>query len=126
MGNGTMALKRMVMELGMGTDLKGESHTKAACRAVHNALRQNSLSVYEAFGVDREDMVVEIIVGVQNPDAVDTDKVAAELPYGRRTVRVEKGGMDTPKDHGDGFTVMANAAIIVFLDLPEGQECVAA
>ncbi|EFL89103.1 Lin0512 family protein [Ahrensia sp. R2A130] len=119
-----MPLKRMVMELGMGTDLQGESHTKASCRAVHNALRQNSLSVYEAFGVDREDMVVEIIVGVADPEAVDTEKVAAELPYGRRTVRVEKGGMDTPKEDGGGFTVMANAAIIVFLDLPEGKDWV--
>ena len=118
-----MALKRMVMQLGMGTDLQGEDHTKAACRAVHNALRQNSLHVYDAFGVSREAMVVEIIVGAAKPEAVDADAVAAMLPYGSCTVRVEAGGMDTPKEDG-GFTVMANAAVIVFLDLPDGKEWV--
>ena len=116
-----MALKRMVMELGMGTDLQGENYTKAACRAVHNALRQNSLHVYDAFGVSRDEMVVEIIIGVAKPDQVDVDEVSKMLPYGSRTVRVEAGGMDTPKESG-GVTVMANAAIIVFLDLPEGKK----
>ena len=115
-----MALKRMVMQLGMGTDLQGENYTKAACRAVHNALRQNSLHVYDAFGVSRDDMVVEIVVAVAEPDKVDVDAVADMLPYGSRSVRVEEGGMDTPKEAG-GVTVMANAAIIVFLDLPEGK-----
>ncbi len=115
-----MALKRMVMELGMGTDLQGEDYTKAACRAVHNALRQNSLSVYDAFGVSRDEMVVEIVIGVAKPDQVDVEAVSAMLPYGSRSVRVEAGGMDTPKEEG-GVTVMANAAILVFLDLPEGK-----
>jgi len=110
----------MVMELGMGTSLQGEDYTKAACRAVHNALRQNSLHVYDAFGVSREEMVVEIIIGVKKPELVDVAKVAAELPYGTCTVKVEQGGMDTPKE-GEGLTVMANAAILVFLDLPEGK-----
>jgi uncharacterized protein (TIGR02058 family) len=116
-----MTLKRMVMELGMGTDLQGEDYTKAACRAVHNALRQNSLHVYDAFGVSRDDMVVEIIIGVARPDRVDTNAVSDMLPYGSRTVRAEAGGMDTPKEDG-GVTVMANAAIIVFLDLPDNAD----
>lgn len=116
-----MALYRMVMELGMGTDIQGGDYTKAACRAVHNALRQNSLSVYDAFGVSRDDMVVEIIIGVANPDQVNQQKVADMLPYGARSVRVEAGGMDTQKEDGSGLTIMANAAIIVFLDLPEGK-----
>lgn len=113
----------MIMELGMGTDLQGEDYTKAACRAVHNALRQNSLHVYQAFGVSRDDMVVEIIVAAAKPDQVDRKAVADMLPYGSRTVRVVNGGMDTPKEDG-GVTVMANAAVIVFLDLPDGKDWV--
>ena len=46
-----MPLRRMVMELGMGTDIRGQDYTKASIRAVENALRQNSLSVADAFGV---------------------------------------------------------------------------
>ena len=110
----------MVMELGMGTDLQGQDYTKAACRAVHNALRQNSLHVYDAFGVSRDDMVVEIVIGVAQPDLVDQQAVAEMLPYGTRSVRVEAGGMDTPKDDG-GVTVLANSAILVYLDLPDGK-----
>ncbi len=115
-----MALKRMVMELGMGTDIRGEDYTKAATRAVHNALRQNSLVVADAFGVDRNEMHVDIIIGVAQPDKVDKQAVAAMLPYGSGDVIVERGGMDTPKDDGSPGTIMANAALIVSLDLPEG------
>jgi len=120
-----MTWKRLVMELGMGTDIRGSDYTKAATRAVHNALRQNSLVVADAFGKPREEMRVDIHIGVQNPDAVDREAVAAMLPYGNGLVEVVKGGMDTPKDDGSTGTIMANAALIVYLDLPEGRNWVA-
>lgn len=114
----------MVMELGMGTDIRGTDYTKAATRAVHNALRQNSLVVADAFGKPRDEMRVDIFIGVQKPEAVDHDAVAAMLPYGRGSVAVNKGGMDTPKDDGSPGTIMANAALIVYLDLEDGQQWV--
>ncbi len=117
-----MAWKRMVMELGMGTDIRGSDYTKAAMRAVHNALRQNSLVVADAFGKPREEMRVDILIGVQKPDAVDCTKVAELLPYGSGSVEVVRGGMDTPKDDGTAGTIMANAALIVYLDLPENNQ----
>ena len=116
-----MALKRMVMELGLGTDISGQDYTKAACRAVHNALRQNSLSVADAFGLDRDAMQVEIIIGVADPDQVDEKAVAAMIPYGNPAVRIEKGGMNTTRADGSPGPVAANAALIVSLDLPEGE-----
>lgn len=115
-----MPRHRMVMELGMGTDIRGQDYTKAACRALHNALRQNSLTVAPAFGVAPQDMQVTAIIGVQKPDQVDVDAVAAVFPYGAPTVQVEFGGMDTPKDDGTAGTIMANAVVLVHLDLPEG------
>ncbi len=117
-----MAYKRMVMELGMGTDIRGSDYTKAATRAVHNALRQNSLVVADAFGKSRDEMKVDIHIGVQDPDAVDKAAVAAMLPYGEGSVEVVKGGMDTPKDDGTRGTIMANAALIIYLDLEDGKE----
>ena len=116
-----MPLKRMVMELGMGTDIRGGDYTKASIRAVENALRQNSLVVADAFGCARDDMKVTIVLGAQKPEAVDAEKVAAILPYGQATVRVEKGGMDTPKDDGSVGTTMVNAALLVYLDLPDNK-----
>lgn len=114
-----MARKRMVIELGMGVDLQGSDYTKAARRAVHNALRQNSLTVAPALGVERDAMIIHVMIGAAAPDRVDRAAVAAEFPYGTVTVEVVEGGMDTPKDDGPYGTVMVNAAVIVDLDLPE-------
>ena len=120
-----MGWKRMVMELGMGTDIRGADYTKAATRAVHNALRQNSLSVADAFGKSSDEMRVDIKIGVQKPDQVDQEAVAAMLPYGSASVEVVKGGMDTPKEDGSVGTIMANAALIVYLDLPDKKNWIA-
>lgn len=113
-----MPLKKLVMQLGMGTDIQGESHTKAACRAVHNAIRQNVLTVADAFDQPRSAMVIDVVIGAQQPDAVDVQEVANMLPYGTVSVTVEHGGMDTPREDG-GHVLLANAAVIVSLDLPQ-------
>ena len=36
-------MKRIILEMGMGNDLYGEDYTKAACRAVEDAIRHSSL-----------------------------------------------------------------------------------
>ena len=55
-----MAKKRMVMELGMGSSLRQQDYTRAACRAVEDALWHNSLSIADAFGLDRSAMIIEV------------------------------------------------------------------
>jgi uncharacterized protein (TIGR02058 family) len=116
-----MAKKRMVMELGMGSSLKRQDYTRAACRAVEDALWHNSLSVADAFGLDRHDMIIEVEIGVQNPDKVSENEVAKVFPYGRVSVSVVEGGLDVPKPDGSGITVIANAAVVVYLDIePSG------
>ena len=112
-----MAKRRMVVELGMGSSLRSQDYTRAACRAVSDALWHNSLSVADAFGMDRTAMIVEVEVGVQQPDQVDIDEVAKGLPYGHVDVRAVFGGLDVPKPDGNGVTVIANAAIVVYLDV---------
>ena len=111
-----MSKKRMVMELGMGSSLRKQDYTRAACRALEDALWHNSLSITEAFGLDRSAMIIEVDVAVQRPEQVDIDKVAAILPYGQSSVRAVYGGLDVPKPDG-GITVIANAAVIVYLDI---------
>lgn len=109
-------LKPMVTQIGTGTDLQGEDYTKAARRALSNALRRNSLTIAPALGLDREQMQVTIRIGVARPDRVDADAVAADLPYGRRSVEVVEGGMDIEKDDGTRF-VLANCAVLVALEV---------
>ena len=65
-----MALKRMVLQVGMGTDIRGQDDTKAAVRALRDALWHNSLSVADALGLDTDSMVVEVTIGVPHPERV--------------------------------------------------------
>ncbi len=112
-----MARKRLAIEMGMGTDLHGMDYTKAAIRGLKDALWHNSLSVATALGYDREQMDVEIEVGVADPDSIDKAAVAAVLPYGKATVKPVKGGLDIPNDERSNTTVMASVAVIVYLDV---------
>jgi uncharacterized protein (TIGR02058 family) len=113
-----MPLKSMVLEFGMGTDIRGGDYTKAAVRALEAALRQNSITFAQAFGLSGDDMFVRIQIGVAKPDEVDKAAVAAVLPYGTAVVIVEEGCMDTPQADGAGVKVLANAAVTVYIVLP--------
>lgn len=114
-----MARKRMVVEMGMGTDLQGQDYTKAAVRALKDALWHNSLTIAPAFGFDKEKMIIEVTIGVAQPEQVDKEQVKAVLPYGQATVEVVKGGLDILADCGTKTTVVANAAAVVYLDFAE-------
>jgi uncharacterized protein (TIGR02058 family) len=116
-----MALKRMVLEIGMGTDIRGADYTKAAVRALRDALWHNSLSVAAAFGLSTDAMQVEVTIGVPRPELVDKAAVLAVLPHGTGTVAVVEGGLEITNDEGTNTTVVANAAAIVRLDIPEGR-----
>ena len=114
-----MALKRMVLEIGMGTDIRGSDDTKAAVRALRDALWHNSLNVADALGMPTDAMQVEVIIGVPNPERVDKAAVLAVLPHGTGTVTVVEGGLAIPNDAGTDSTIIAQAAAIVRLDVPQ-------
>ena len=113
-----MVWKRVVLEIGMGTDIRGADYTKAAVRALRDALWHNSLSVADALGLDVDSMQVEVTVGVPQPDKVDKEAVLAVLPHGTGTVNVQQGGLEMPNAKGTDSTVIAHAAAVVRLDLP--------
>lgn len=113
-----MALKRMVLEIGMGTDIHGADPTKAAVRALRDALWHNSLSVAAAAGLPVDAMRVEVTIGVPHPERVDTEAVRAVLPHGTGTVRAVAGGLEIPNEAGTDSTLIAHAAAVVRLDLP--------
>lgn len=90
-----MALKRFIIEMGMGVDQHGQEPTVAAARAVRNAIAHNALiGIMEVAGLkDPNDMIVEVKVAVPYPDQVREAEVLAVLPFGRKTLTVESGGM---------------------------------
>ena len=114
-----MALKRMIVEIGMGTDLTGADYTKAAVRALRDALWHNSLTIADALGQHVDAMQVKVTIGVPKPDKVDKAAVAAVLPHGTGKVEVVEGGLEIMNDAGTNLTVIANAAAVVYLDIPE-------
>jgi uncharacterized protein (TIGR02058 family) len=109
--------KRMVTEIGMGTDIRGRNYTKASVRALKDALWHNSLSVARALDLDTDSMEVVVTIGVPKPDQVDRDAVLAVLPHGTGTVDVVEGGLEIINDQGTDATVMAHAAAVVYLDV---------
>ena len=97
----------------MGVDVRGHDYTKAARRAVSDALRHSSLNFFRTTDKTRDDLHVEVIVAVADPTAVDLEGVAQEVPYGTVTVRAVAGGLDVPPPEGADGIVIANAAVLV-------------
>ena len=112
-----MTLQRVILEMGAGNDLHGGDYTKAAKRAVQDALHHSSLTMIRTLGIERDDVQVEVTIGVQKPNKVDTDAVKATLPVGTVTVKAVQGGLDVIDDERDDIAVIASAAIEVRLDL---------
>ncbi len=111
-----MARVRCITEMGMGVDVHGRDATKAARRAVSDAIRHSSLGFFRMLGKTPKDMFVDVTIGVPDPAAVDTAAVAKELPYGTVTVTAVKGGLEVPAEQGADAIIIANAAVIVNLD----------
>ncbi|HXZ01250.1 MAG TPA: Lin0512 family protein [Stellaceae bacterium] len=111
-----MARIRCITEMGMGVDVHGRDATKAARRAVSDAIRHSSLGFFRMLGKTANDMVIDVTIGVPDPAAVDTAAVARELPYGTVTVAAVRGGLEVPAEQGGDAIIIANAAVIVSLE----------
>ena len=112
-----MSKTRIILELGSGNDLHGSDYTKAAVRAVQDALHHSSLSFIRSLGVDKKTLDVEVTIGVQQPDRVDLEKVKASLPVGNVSAKAVKGGLDVADADGNDPAVIASAAIAVRVEL---------
>lgn len=90
--------KVMFIEIGMGVDLHGQNVTKAAVRAVQNAIHHNSMpglrSVLPNHDINMMKVNVRLAV-FTDMDKLDLAAVRAELPYGEVTFDVVEGGMLT-------------------------------
>lgn len=111
--------RRIITELGAGADLHGRDQTKAAIRAVEDAMRHSSLSIFRSLDLDPRTMRVEILIGAPKPDEVDAEAVAATLPYGRKEVTVVAGGVTSDGLGGPNDTIVCSAAVTAFVELPE-------
>ncbi len=122
-----MDYRRYLVEVGTGIDLHGGDETKAAQRAVKDAIRHSSmvglgqLFKVGSFAELEEALMVDVTIATPNPENVDGNAVLSILPEGKRRITVVEGGLAFPvastaeeaKTHG---IVMANAVIVVLVD----------
>ena len=115
-----MALQRIILEMGTGNDLYGEDYTKAATRAVQDALHHSSITLFRTMGIDRESMQITVTIGVKKPESIDKQIIAKQIPFGSVAVNCVKGGLNITQD-SDLITVIATAAIDARIDIEEGR-----
>jgi uncharacterized protein (TIGR02058 family) len=108
----------LVLEFGMGVDVHGEDATKAACRAVSDAIRHSSLPLFRGIRERGGRMLVDVMVAVPDPKAIDVEVVRRELPHGEVTVRPVAGGLRVP---GTDAPLIACVAITVSAEYPAGS-----
>ena len=116
-----MPIQRIILEMGTGNDLHGEDYTKAAVRAVQDALHHSFLPLFQSLDIDRDSMMVEVTVGVQKPGQVDIEVIRNQIPYGSVSVKASKGGLNVVDDENNSVMVIAAAAVAARLDIPEGK-----
>lgn len=109
------ALKRIILEMGTGNDLHGGDYTKAAKRAVQDALHHSSLVLFRSLEIDPSSMQIELTLTAQEPEKIDVDAIAATLPYGEVRAKAVKGGLNVPDDATGGVSVVVNAGVLVRL-----------
>ena len=112
-----MPKTRVILELGSGNDLHGSDYTKAALRAVQDALHHSSLSFIRSLKIDKSKLEVEVTVGVQRPEQVDLEAIKNSLPIGKVTVKAVKGGLDVADAENNDPAVIASAAIAVRIEV---------
>ena len=120
--------RRYLLENGTGVDLHGKDETKAAQRAVKDAISHSSMiglgSLFKigSFEELEEALMVDVTIAAPNPEKVDGEAVLSVLPEGKRRINIIKGGMMWPPMSLDPVAkshevVMVNAIIVVLIDV---------
>ncbi len=120
-----MAYKRYLVEFGTGADLHGMDATKAAIRAIHDAMHHCCLcGLREILGYDSSKQRLKTIVRIASPlhETIDIEEVKKELAYMDAEIEAVAGGLSVRGLEvpalGDGDTILvANAAITVYIDV---------
>ena len=91
--------RRFIIEFGMGMDFHGQDVTKAAEKAVKDAVSRSCLcgldEVLEIKDLNNG-VEIKVTVAVSKPEEVDAERIKAQLPIGRVKVETVKGGLIIP------------------------------
>ena len=119
-------MRRFIVQIGSGVDQHGHNDdcTHAAIKAIKDAISNNCLTgLLEICDLrepkDLQKMVVHVKIGAPYPDKVKTDKVLKAIPFGTKSIEIEKGGLVAEgimiKELGDTSDkiLICNAAVTV-------------
>jgi uncharacterized protein (TIGR02058 family) len=124
--------RKYILEVGVGIDLHGQDVTKAAQRAVKNAISHVSMiGLREILPITRiEDLddllLVDVTIATPFPEKVDRTAVLTILPEGQRRITVVEGGILYPTPQNKDLppihpVVMAVATIVVLFDIEKSK-----
>lgn len=119
-----MAKKRFIVELGFGADLHGGNVTKAAQRAVKDAISRNCLcGLVDILEIkDPGQMHVAVKIGCPKPEEIVEQEILQMIPFGTRELEVVSGGLSVKGlelpalGEGDNICI-AVAAVTVSVDI---------
>lgn len=118
-----MGRKRFIIEFGTGADLHGENVTKAAQKAIKDAISHSCLcGLFDIMGIsDPDEMEIEAKVGCPYPERVNAEEVVKTIPFGTVHLEIVQGGLAVPGlklpllAESDTI-VIAVAALTVYID----------
>jgi uncharacterized protein (TIGR02058 family) len=108
-------MRRFIIEMGMGNSQYSRDYTKAAARAIEDAIRHSAIPMFGALDLEPSDMEVRVTIGVQAPSEVDTATLQKLLPRGKASVQAVFGGLDVVNPDSGATCVVATAAVEAFL-----------
>ncbi len=120
--------KRFIVQIGQGVDQHGHNNdcTNAAIKAIKNAISNNCLTGLSDIcnlkePADILKMKVHVKIGVPYPENLNEKKVLKAIPFGEKSIEVEKGGLIAHgimiKELGDTSDkmIICNAAVSVLV-----------
>ena len=113
-----MTRRQYITQIGMGVDLHGGNDTKAAQRAVNNAIQNNNMLFLKHVGIKSSDQIlVEVLIASPHPDTLEVELIAGELPAGRVSVQTQVGGLLQDIDGGNDPVLAAIATVTVSTEM---------
>ena len=109
-----------IVQTGMGVDVHGSNPTKAAVRAIDEAIRHNSLTGLghllrseDGAGLDWHRMRVLLTVACPLHEELDAEELCAALPHGEVELTTEAGGMLAETGVPGDRMLIALASVVV-------------
>lgn len=122
---------RLLVEVGLGIDQHGQDPTKAAIKAIKDAIQRVCIPyIVERQLIRSNTIKLEVTIGIPYPDKVDIERIKKEIPLeGKVVFNIVEGGLKSrcvlvPElgDKSDEM-IIAVASITIYIDTQRLSRC---